>query len=122
MTKGACTVRSADASEPLTQWHPDLVLMDPSQDEIGGAAPNPQRPAELNASRVLVVSLSYEPGQATGLAPDRLAHPERIEQCHLASATIQSVEMKHPVLARYASRPGLEVPPSRVESRAAQDS
>jgi hypothetical protein len=121
MTRGACTVRSAETCEPLTDWHPDLVLMDPNLDEVGVAKPNPQGTAVPDASRVLVVSLCYEPEQSAGNAPDRPSRSRRIEPSHLASATVQSLEMKHPVLARYASRPGSEPPSAPDGSRAAQD-
>ena len=106
ISHGACTVRSADTSEPLTQWHPDLVLLDPNLDESGGAAPNPQTRASLDASRVLVLSLTYEPEQ-----PVRPARSQRMENSHLASATVEAVEMKNPVLARYMSHRVPEIPP-----------
>lgn len=121
ITTGACSVRSAETSEPLTQWHPDLVLMDPNLDESGGAKSNPPGPEPPEASRVLVVSLSYEPEQATRAARGRRARSKRIEQSPLASATVQSVEMKNPVLARYASRQSPDGLPLLGESRAAQD-
>jgi hypothetical protein len=121
LTRGACAVRSADTCEPLTQWHPDLVLMDPNLDESGGVKPIQQSTAPLDASRVLVVSLSYEPERATRAAPGRPARSQRIQRSHLASATVQSVEMKNPVLARYAARPDSEMPPAQGESRVAHE-
>ena len=121
MTRGACTVRSAGTFEPLTDWHPDLVLMDPNLDEVGVAKPNPQGTAAPDASRVLVVSLCYEPERSTGNAPGRSSRPRRIERSHLASATVQSLEMKHPVLARYASHAESEGPPAQDGSQAVQD-
>jgi len=120
ISPGACTVRSADTTEPLTQWHPDLVLMDPNLDESGGAAPIPETRAPLDASRVLVLSLSYEPEHAGRAAQGRLARTQQIESSHLASATVEAVEMKHPVLARYVSRRSPEGLPPLGESRAAQ--
>lgn len=121
ISTGACTVRSAESSEPLTHWHPDVVLMDPSLDE-SGAAPNPQSRAHLDASRVLVLSLSYEPEQPARGGASRLARPQRMDHTHLASATVEAVEMKNPVLARYASRRSPEGSPALGESRVAQSS
>jgi len=118
ISTGACTVRSADTSEPLTQWHPDLVLMDPNLDE-SGAEPNPQPRTPLDASRVLVLSLSYEPEPAVGAAAGRPARFQRIENSHLASATVEAVEMKNPVLARYTSRRVAEGLPPLGELRGA---
>jgi len=112
ISTGACTVRSADTSEPLTQWHPDLVLMDPNLDE-SGAAPIPQTRTPLGASRVLVLSLSYE--------PEQVVRAQRIEDVHLASATVEAVEMKNPVLARYATPPSPEGLLSLGESRVEPD-
>ena len=117
ISTGACTVRSADTSEPLTQWHPDLVLLDPNLDESGGASPSPQTRAPLDASRVLVLSLAYEPDQFVQAAPGRPARSQWIENNHLACATVQAVEMKNPVLARYASRAGSDGPLLQGESR-----
>lgn len=114
---GVCTVRSADTSEPLTQWHPDLVLLDPNLDERGGASPSPQTRTPLDASRVLVLSLAYEPEQSFRAAPGRPARSRRIENNHLACATVQAVEMRNPVLARYASRADSDGPPLQGESR-----
>jgi len=119
ISTGACTVRSADTSEPLTQWQPDLVLLDPNLDE-SGAAPNPQTRAPLGASRVLVLSLNYEPQRSVRAAPGRLARAHRTETSHLASATVEALEMKNPVLARYASRAGSDGPALHGESRVAQ--
>jgi|GEM_PF-5888513 hypothetical protein len=111
ISTGACTVRSAETSEPLTQWHPDLVLLDPNLDESGSAAPVSPAKAPADASRVLVLSLSYEPVQP--VRPTR-----RMESSQLASATVEAVEMKNPVLARYMSRQ-IHEPPLLGESRAA---
>jgi len=119
ISTGACTVRSADTSEPLTQWHPDLVLLDPNLDE-SGAGPNPQSKAHLDASRVLVLSLTYEPEQPDRGAKSRLARSRRMDHLHLASATVEAVEIKNPVLARYSSRQSPEGPSALGESRAAQ--
>jgi hypothetical protein len=113
ISTGACTVRSADTSEPLTQWHPDLVLMDPNLDE-SGAAPIPQTRTPLGASRVLVLSLSYEPEHRA-----RPARSQRMENSHLASATVEAVELKNPVLARYRLHRVPKIPPLG-ESRIAQ--
>jgi hypothetical protein len=123
LSPGACAVRSADSSEPLTQWHPDLVLLDPNLDETG-AAPKPQTRTSLGASRVLVLSLSYEPEQSeqsVRAAPSRAAHPQKLETGHLASATVEAVEMRNPVLARYASRASPKRPAAPGESGVAQD-
>ena len=120
ISTGACTVRSAGTSEPLTQWHPDLVLMDPNLDE-SGAAPIPQTRTPLGASRVLVLSLSYEPEQVVRTAPGLAARAQRIEDVHLASATVEAVEMKNPVLARYATPPSPEGLLSLGESRVEPD-
>src|SRR4030095_440156 len=60
LTTGACAVRSADYAEPLTSWHPDLVLLDPDLDESGGATPEPGTKMQPGASRVLVLTFSYE--------------------------------------------------------------
>jgi len=116
ISTGACTVRSADTSEPLTQWHPDLVLLDPNMDE-SGAAPGPQPTAPSDASRVLILSLSYEPAQPARATASRPSRSRRIEHSHLASATVEAVEMKNPVLVRYASRRGSEHLPGLGESR-----
>ena len=120
ISSGACTVRSADTSEPLTKWHPDLVLMDPNLDE-SGTAPDTQTRAPLGASRVLVLSLSYEPEQFVRALPGRPARAQQMENTHLASATVEAVEMKNPVLARYAPRRSQEGLPVLGESRVAQD-
>lgn len=99
ISHGACTVRSADTSEPLTHWQPDVVLLDPNLDDSGEAASTPKTRTPLDASRVLVLSLSYEPEHTT-----RPTRTRQAENGHLASATVEAVEMKNPVLVRYVSR------------------
>lgn len=105
LSTGACAVRSADNTEPLTSWHPDLVLLDPDLDESGGAVPEPGTKTSPGASRVLVLTFSYEQAKLEQSHQDRsmcpASRPQRHPEWHLASATIQSVEMINPVLSRY---------------------
>ena len=100
---GVCTVRSADTLEPLTRWHPDLVLLDPNRDECDEAAPDPHAKARSRASRVLVLSLSYGDKPDAPRQPSRRASrgPEAAadEPWYLASATIQAVELEPAVQA-----------------------
>lgn len=89
---GACAVRSAEAQEPLTQWHPDLVLLDPNRDENGAASPPSQA-----SPRVLVLSLSYEDGPPN--LPARSRRSRAKAACHLACVSAQAVEMGAPLAA-----------------------
>jgi hypothetical protein len=95
LSTGDCTVRSAEGLEPLTWWHPDLVLLDPNRDEGGGTTPAPQTKARSSASRVLVLSLSYDREVPRLRSRSRRAQAPAEEHgpWRLASATVQAVEM-----------------------------
>ena len=108
LSAGTCAVRSADDAEPLTRWHPDLVLLDPDRNEGGGAAPEPGTKAQPGASRVLVLTFSYGQTELECSPSDQpVRHssgPRLNPEWHLASATIQAVEMKNPVLSQYQQK------------------
>jgi hypothetical protein len=94
ISTGDCTVRSADTLEPLTRWHPDLVLLDPNRNECDDATPDPLAKAPSGASRVLVLSFTYDrrPEEETASSSTAVPPPGVEEDWHLASATVQSME------------------------------